>query len=158
MGVSRDTFYRYRELADEGGVDALINRSRRAPNLKNHTDESTEQTVVGYAVAFPVHGQHLTSNKLRKQRVFISGSGVRSVWLRHNLENFKKCLKALEEKVARDGIELTDSQIAALESKASDGEASGEIETAHPGELDPQDTFYVGNLKRCRAHLSADLR
>ncbi len=25
MGVSRDTFYRYRELADEGGVDALIN-------------------------------------------------------------------------------------------------------------------------------------
>lgn len=47
------------------------------------------------------------SNELRKQGVFISGSGVRSVWLRHNLENFKKRLKALEEKVARDGIELT---------------------------------------------------
>ncbi|KMK01274.1 hypothetical protein ABW08_24065, partial [Pluralibacter gergoviae] len=42
---------------------------------------------------------------------------VRSIWLRHNLENFKKRLKALEEKVARDGIELTDSQIAALERK-----------------------------------------
>ena len=111
MGVSRDTFYRYRELVDEGGVDALINRSRRAPNLKNRTDEATEQAVVDYAVAFPAHGQHRTSNKLRKQGVFISGSGVRSVWLRHNLENFKKRLKALEEKVARDGIELTDSQI-----------------------------------------------
>ncbi len=60
------------------------------------------------------------SNELRKQGVFISGSGVRSVWLRYNLENFKKRLKALEEKVARDGIELTDSQIAALEHKASD--------------------------------------
>ncbi len=35
MGVSRDTFYRYRELADEGGVDALINRSRRSPNMCN---------------------------------------------------------------------------------------------------------------------------
>ena len=104
MGVSRDTFYRYRELVDEGGVDALINRSRRAPNLKNRTDEATEQAVVDYAVAFPAHGQHRTSNKLRKQGVFISGSGVRSVWLRHNLENFKKRLKALEEKVARDGI------------------------------------------------------
>lgn len=34
MGVSRDTFYRYRELVAEGGVDAQINRSRRAPNLK----------------------------------------------------------------------------------------------------------------------------
>lgn len=147
MGVSRDTFYRDRELVDEGGVDALINRSRRAPNLKNRTDEATEQAVVDYAVAFPAHGQHRTSNKLRKQGVFISGSGVRSVWLRHNLENFKKRLKALEEKVARDGIELTDSQIAALERKASDDEACGEIETAHPGYLGSQDTFYVGNLK-----------
>lgn len=90
MGVSRDTFYRYRELADEGGVDALINRSRRAPNLKNRTDEATEQAVVDYAVAFPAHGQYRTSNKLRKQGVFISGSGVRSVWLRHNLETFQK--------------------------------------------------------------------
>ena len=113
----------------------------------NHTDEATEQAVVDYAVAFPAHGQHRTSNELRKQGVFISGSGVRSVWLRHNLENFKKRLKALEEKVARDGIELTDSQIAALERKASDYEACGEIETTHPGYLGSQDTFYVGNLK-----------
>ncbi|BHI66409.1 IS481-like element ISSod13 family transposase (plasmid) [Escherichia coli] len=128
MGVSRDTFYRYRELADEGGVDALINRSRRAPNLKNRIDEATEQAVVDYAVAFPAHGQHRTSNELRKQGVFISGSGVRSVWLRHNLEKFKKRLKALER-------------------KASDDEACGEIETAHPGYLGSQDTFYVGNLK-----------
>lgn len=76
MGVSRNTFYRYRELADEGDVDALINRSRRAPNLKNRTDEATERTVVDYAVAFPAHGQHRTSNELRKQGVFISGSGA----------------------------------------------------------------------------------
>ncbi len=46
MGVSRDTFYRYRELADEGGVDALINRSRRAPNLKNRTDEATNRLLL----------------------------------------------------------------------------------------------------------------
>lgn len=147
LGVSRDTFYRYREPAYEGGVDALINRSRRAPNLKNRTDEVTEQAVVDYAVAFLAHGQHSTSNELGKQGVFISGSGVRSVWLRHNLENFKKRLKALEEKVARDGIELTDSQIAALERKASDDEAYGEIETAHPGYLGSQDSFYVGSRK-----------
>lgn len=95
MGVSRDTFYRYRELTDEGDVDALINRSRHAPNLKNRTDDATEQAVVNYAVAFPAHSQHRTSNELRKQGVFISGSGVRSVWLHHSLENFKKRLKAL---------------------------------------------------------------
>ncbi len=70
MGVSRDTFYRYRELVAEGGVDAQINRSRRAPNLKNRTDEATEQAVVDYAVAFPTHGQHRASNELRKQGGF----------------------------------------------------------------------------------------
>ena len=69
MGVSRDTFYRYRELVAEGGVDAQINRSRRAPNFKNRTDEATEQAVVDYAVAFPTHGQHRASNELRKQGV-----------------------------------------------------------------------------------------
>ena len=147
MGVSRDTFYRYRELAEHGGVDALINRSRRGPNLKNRTDMATEQAVVEYAIEYPAHGQHRTSNELRKNGVFISGSGVRSVWLRHNLENFKKRLKALEEKVARDGIALNDAQIAALEKKAHDDEACGEIETSHPGYLGSQDTFYVGNLK-----------
>ncbi|MBL8286295.1 MAG: transposase family protein, partial [Acinetobacter johnsonii] len=50
-------------------------------------------------------------------------------------------------KVAQDGIELNDQQIAALERKHEDDVACGEIETAHPGYLGAQDTFYVGNLK-----------
>ena len=147
MGVSRDTFYRYRELVEDGGVDALIEKSRRSPNIKNRVEEAVEQAVMDYAIEFPAHGQHRTSNELRKKGVFVSGSGVRSIWLRHDLENFKKRLKALEAKVARDGIELTDEQIAALERKKHDDEACGEIETAHPGYLGSQDTFYVGNLK-----------
>lgn len=147
MGVSRDTFYRYQELVSEGGVDALINKSRKAPNLKNRVDEATERAVVEYAIEEPAHGQHRTSNELRKRGIFVSGSGVRSIWVRHNLENFKKRLKALEAKVASEGILLTDSQIAALERKKYDDEASGEIETHHPGYLGSQDTFYVGNMK-----------
>ena len=147
MGVSRDTFYRYQELVTDGGIDALINKNRRAPNIKNRVDEATEKAVMEYAVAQPAHGQHRTSNELRKQGIFVSGSSVRSIWLRHNLENFKKRLKALEAKVAKDGIILTEAQVAALEKKKHDDEACGEIETAHPGYLGSQDTFYVGNLK-----------
>ena len=147
MGVSRDTFYRYQELAEEGGLDALIDKSRKTPNIKNRVDDETEKAVITHAVEQPAHGQQRTSNELRKQGVFISGSGVRSVWLRHNLENFKKRLKALEEKVASEGIILSDAQVAALEKKKHDDEACGEIETAHPGYLGSQDTFYVGNLK-----------
>lgn len=117
MGVSRDTFYRYQELVEQGGVEALINQSRRAPNLKNRTDAVTEQAVVEYAIEFPAHGQHRTSNELRQRGIFISGSGVRSVWLRHDLENFKKRLKALEAKVASEGIVLSDAQIYPSHSK-----------------------------------------
>jgi len=127
MGVSRDTFYRYQELVEDGGLDALIDKSRRSPSIKNRVDEETEQAVIKYAIDYPAHGQHRTSNELRKQGVFVSGSGVLSIWLRHNLENFKKRLKALEDKVANEGIILTDSQIAALEKKKNDDEACGEI-------------------------------
>ncbi|WP_411292420.1 helix-turn-helix domain-containing protein [Vibrio navarrensis] len=138
MGVSRDTFYRYQELVETGGIDALINRSRRAPNLKNRVDSETEQAVIKYAIDFPAHGQVRTSNELRKLGVFISPSGVRSIWLRNDLENFKKRLIALEKQVAENCIILTDEQVAALERKKHDDEACGEIETAHPGYLGSQ--------------------
>ena len=77
----------------------------------------------------------------------MSASGVRSVWLRHDLANFKLRLKALEAKVAEDGIILTESQVQALERKKQDDEACGEIDTVHPGYLGSQDTFYVGHFK-----------
>lgn len=147
MGFSRDTFYRYQELVQEGGVDALIDRSRRKPNVKNRVDDAIEKAVLDYAINQPAHGQHRTSNELRKQGIFVSGSGVRSIWVRHGVENFKKRLRALEAKVAAEGILLTDNQVAALERKKLDDEACGEIETHHPGYLGSQDTFYVGNLK-----------
>lgn len=147
MGVSRDTFYRYQEMAEQGGVDALINRSRRVPNLKNRVDEATEDAVIKYAIDYPAYGQVRASNELRKLGVFVSPSGVRSIWLRNDLENFRKRLKALEDKVATDGIILTESQVVALEKKKEDDIACDEIETAHPGYLGSQDTFYVGNLK-----------
>jgi hypothetical protein len=51
MGVSRDTFYRYQELAQDGNLDALINRSRRTPNIKNRVDDATENAVIDYAIA-----------------------------------------------------------------------------------------------------------
>lgn len=103
--------------------------------------------MVAYATEQPAHGQVRASNELRKQGVFISPSGVRCVWLRHQLSRFKDRLAALEEKMAGEGLILTEAQVQALEKKKQDDLASGEIETAHPGYLGSQDTFYVGTLK-----------
>ena len=147
MGLSRDTFYRYKTAVEEGGVEALIDQCRRKPNLKNRVDEITESAVVAYALEQPAHGQVRASNELRKRGVFISPSGVRSVWMRNQLACFKDRLKALEEKMARESLVLTEAQVQALERKKHDDEISGEIETHHPGYLGSQDTFYVGTLK-----------
>lgn len=147
MGTSRETFYRYKHAVEEGGVEALFEKSRRKPNLENRVDEAIEKTVVEFAIEYPAFGQLRASNELRKNGVFISPSGVRSVWLRNNVSNFKLRLKALEEKSAKEGIVLTEAQVAALERKKDDDLACGEIETAHPGYLGSQDTFYVGTLK-----------
>jgi transposase len=111
MGLSRDTFYRYKAAVDEGGVDALLDQSRRKPNLKNRVDEQTEQAVIKFAIDYPAYGQLRASNELRKLGIFVSSSGVRSIWVRNELANFKDRLKALEEKVANDGIILTESQV-----------------------------------------------
>ena len=56
MGLSRDTFYRYRSAVEDGGVEALLERPRRSPNLKNRVDLETENTVIDYAIEYPAHG------------------------------------------------------------------------------------------------------
>ena len=147
MGYSRDTFYRYQAAVETGGVEALIDANRRKPNIKNRVEEATEAAVSAFALEQPAFGQVRVSNELRKRGIFVSPSGVRSVWLRQNLESFKKRLSALEKYVAETGRVLTEAQVQALEKKQEDDVTHGEIETAHPGYLGSQDTFYVGTLK-----------
>jgi len=50
MGLFRDTFYRYQNAVEQGGIDALVDQSRRKPNIKNRTEETIEAAVVAYAV------------------------------------------------------------------------------------------------------------
>lgn len=152
MGLSRDTFYRYKGAMNDGGVEVLLDRKRRTPNLKNKVDPAIESVVLEYALEQPAQGQTRTSNELRKRGTFVSPSGVRSIWLRHNLACFKDRLKALSDKVAAEGLILNESQVAAMERKKNDV-ACGEIETAHPGYLGYQDTYCVGTFKGiCRVY------
>ena len=147
MGYSRDTFYRVKNAYEEGGIEALKEKSRRVSNVKNRVAEDVERAVVELALEDPSLGQKRASDELRQRSVFISPGGVRSVWLRHDLETFKKRLKALEEQVAKTGEVLTEAQLRALEKAKDEKTAWGEIETEHVGYLGAQDTFYVGTLK-----------
>jgi len=43
MGLSRDTFYRHKEAVDEGGVQALLDKSRKNPTRRTMSMSSPKR-------------------------------------------------------------------------------------------------------------------
>jgi hypothetical protein len=79
MGYSRDSYYRFKELYETGGAEALYEISRKKPLMANRVDPHIEQAVIEIAVDFPAYGQLRVSNELKKKGILVSPGGVRSI-------------------------------------------------------------------------------
>jgi len=79
MGYSRDSFYRFKELYETGGIEALKEVTKRKPNHKNRVAPEIEQKAIELAVENPAWGQVRAANELIKRGIFISQSGIRCV-------------------------------------------------------------------------------
>ncbi len=147
LGVSRQHYYDIKTAVEEEGLEGLLEKSRKVPRVANRVAPEVEQKVLDYALEFPTQGQKRVSNELKKQGIQISDGGVRSIWLRHNLQVSSLRLKRLEKWSAETSGVLTESQVQALEDAKQEKEAHGEIETPHPSFLLGQDTCYIGYIK-----------
>jgi hypothetical protein len=90
MGYSRDSFYRFQELYEQGGEMALLELSRQRPNIRNRVAAEIEAAVLELAVAQPAWGQLRVANALAQRGLTVSALGVRSVWQRHDLATMKR--------------------------------------------------------------------
>lgn len=101
MGVRRQHFYDIKRAFEEGGAAALREKSRQKPNPKNRTAPEVEQAILELALEQPAHGQVRVANELKRRGTFISAAGVRSVWLRHELETLEKRLESDDQRPIR---------------------------------------------------------
>jgi transposase InsO family protein len=147
MGYHRDSFYEIRRAFQKGGVSALVEEKRgpRAPH-PNRVSPEIEARILDYALTKPTHGAQRVANELRLQGLTVSSSGVRGVWLRHDLETRTKRLLRLERTASDTTFVLTDDQVRLLERHSVDFRCR-HVEASRPGELLNQDTFFWGTLK-----------
>jgi Winged helix-turn helix len=78
MGVSRDSFYRFKELYETGGEAALQEISRKKPCIKNRVEAHIEQAVVAFAIAQPAYKYECPMNSSSRAFWCLQGECDRS--------------------------------------------------------------------------------
>ena len=79
MNVSRDTYYRIKKAYDDGGIEALAPKYRRAPNFKNRVADEVEEEVLKLSAENPEYGKKKISRILKDQGMSISPNTVKAV-------------------------------------------------------------------------------
>jgi len=145
-GLSRTQFYEYKRRFQTHGIEGLKDLP---PVHKNHpmtTPEEVQEKIVALSLSHPAWGCNRVSDQLKLEGISVSAPTVQNILNKEGLgTRYERWLK-LEEKTAERKVELTAEQVAFIE-KQNPCFKERHVESARPGELLNQDTFFVGHLK-----------
>jgi hypothetical protein len=140
FGVSRTRFYEWRKVAEAYGLEALMPKDRRAPQMPNATPTWVVNELLNMVVTEPTIGARQYADRLEGRGFRVGKSTVQDILVRHELGR-------RNQRVAR---------VAAIASLTSGLITEPVLEAepfgfchwaAQPGDLIALDSFYIGNLK-----------
>lgn len=139
FGVSRKSFYAWRNTAREYGLDALMPKDRRPPQMPGATPGWVINDLLTLTVIEPTIGCRQYADRLADRGYEVSKTTVQNLLVRYGLgRRHQRVAQAAAVTAATTGL-VTD---------AARAEPAGFCHwAARPGDLVALDSFYVGNLK-----------
>lgn len=138
FGISRTRFYEWQAVAQRYGVDALMPKARRRPQLPNATPTHVLEVLLTLAVLQPTLGCRQLADRLADRGFSVSKTTVNKLLADHGLAR-------RHQRVARAAA------VAATTGLVTRPALRDPIGFCHwaarPGDLVALDGFYVGNLK-----------
>jgi len=145
-GMTRTQFYQYKRRFELQGLEGLKDLP---PIHKTHpqtTPPETVERILALSLAHPAWGCVRLSAHLKPDGVSVSSPTIQHILIKHGMAGTFDRLLKLEEKACGEPIELTAELVTAIE-KANPCFKERHVESARPGELLCQDTFFVGAFK-----------
>lgn len=140
FGISRTRFYEWKNLAERYGLDALVPKGRRSPQMPNATPTWVLNELLTMAVAEPTIGCRQYADRLGDRGYAISKSTVQALLVRHGLGRRGQRVARAAALAALVGGPVTEA--------AAEEDLFGFCHfAARPGDLVAMDSFYIGNLK-----------
>jgi transposase InsO family protein len=138
-GVSRTTFYAWAAVAAAYGLEALMPKDRRRPQLPNATPTHVVADLLTVAVMEPTLGCRQLADRLGARRLVISKTTVNKILRDHGLSRrSQRVAKAAEIAASTQGL---------IEERTASSPWGFCHWAARPGDLVAMDGFYIGNLK-----------
>ena len=146
FGVSRQHYYNVKRDFEKYGIKGLKFKERKRPIMPNQTGKLIEKKIITYSLENPSFGKDRVAMEMRMLGIYITSSGIESIWRRHKMWNRKLRLAIIEKLMYNKYHFLTPNQLQELVLKAKKT-TDRHVISYFPGYLLSQDTFEVGTIK-----------